>query len=408
MAAALKSVTSLDIIITYNSINNKIGTTEGGCVHLDMPCVCTDISSEAVCKLATFLASICPNTSKLGVAGAVGEHMLRDVGSRWPQLVKFETYEGGFSVELPGGVTAAQDVEPMLPHLTHLKIANTGKGPFADNVKRVRRLLRSLCLNQVELPTGWFDDPEDWLLLPVGLTALLFNRLLSSYKSLPLHVHLAHLESVHVLTSLNAKNKRQDINVGAHVLASLLQAAPSLKLLSVVTTNQIGNSIILGSCRPSLVCDLQYVQERMVAGGFVMQGITLHCHSSNLDGSLEGATTLDCEEVLAQLRGLSMTPFTTCKLTTYSGGASLADLSAVAEMCPNLETLILKGIFHDAKLEKIGRFGCLVTLDVQQSHFKKSKLLKLIKCSPSLLSLSYAYDCAVTNRGWRGSRRSCS
>lgn len=240
--AALKTVTSLDFTLQLIQNYRHPNQYQRNCSTYSFS---GDLSSAAGSELAPLLTAACPNVSRLGMSGGLGDEAMRLLGSQLPKLTILEVLETGW-LKLFGS-THPHDV--LLPSITHMKMVDTQS--CADDFLQIRRCL---ALTHLEVGDGWLEGNrvDQWLLLPPALKTLRCGNLPDLKTAQQLH--LPHLATLQVTDSTT---DRLDVEV----LAALLKAAPSLQLL--VTLHGVSDTLSVNRCSPSVLDDMWRVHQRI-------------------------------------------------------------------------------------------------------------------------------------------------
>lgn len=307
MGPALRSVASLDLTLTFDGYMNDRqrlekesaadvskansgsggGDSGGGQEQAVLPKGPEQLS--AMEQLSSLLIAACPNISRLGVGGGVGEKAMRFFGSRCRKVTTLELLDSSIWTGQFGGVQLnGLRKTHILPHVTCLKMPHTPRLRDSRVLARIYRLLLNPSLTHLKLGPSWFETEDDWNLLHnTSIQTLHCHSLPLCSKSLPVqeatfpdHLHFPCLTSIHL-------DRRDGLSL--QLVNALLRASPSLRVLSTtVHNNYTLTNTIAGPerCTTALRGEMQSLAGHMATTGFTLEGVTLVCKERAVDQGL--------------------------------------------------------------------------------------------------------------------------
>lgn len=378
MGTALRSVTSVEITL---SRCKRMRSRQYSAPQWSSQTF-SEFSVEAGSQLAALLTDACPAVTRLGMNGGLGDCAMGLFGTQWPELTTLDILEGSMWVKLFGKV----EREFLFPGVTRMRMVDTQR--CSDDF---RELARCPSLTHLEVGDGWLEDDESgWILLPPNLQML---RCGPVPQPMPPLLHLHHLKTIHITDS------RAD-SIDVEILASLLRAAPVLELL--VTLHGVRSTILIRSCAPSVLSDLQLVRQR-ISTGFRMEGVeALKSDWDRLPPARpfngRHAPTGGVRRPLPNALDLGRPPrassFDACYFQPRTEEGRRADCLAMVALCfPDLNSLelgpLIEATWQDASLNEPLQFvfpnvRSLSSRDELPPGFA---LLQLVACMPELVSL---------------------
>lgn len=378
MSAALRTVTSLDLFLELTEHHYKD--------RLDKKTLLSRTRSSspgktAAAQFASLLAAACPNLRRLGARGAVDKEMMQIFGDSLPKLTSLDIMDRASCTKPYQRHHVCQD--HLLPHVTHLKASNT---ICHGDVLQLCKLFHCPLLTHLEVGEGLLQaNSERWLLLPPKLKALKCTAAsLYTCCNIPEQLQLLQLESIDVSGSCMSNP-----NVGIEMLSDLLQAAPSLRALSLCACM---NTLVIQDSCTTVLKQMQGLHARMEAG-FKLTGVTLHCTSDYREEEddifASYANFLSIQHILTQMPHLA--GFEACELYTLVTGGKAGCFPLLAKVFPKLSMLLLSGTWEDADF--VGENGMLPhSIKVFHSFSKQlsaTSLVALAATMPGLIMLQH-------------------